>query len=270
MLKRIISLLFLQSLLLGCGADKTTQLTLSGSDSTSSAERLCQELLISAYGPMEPSSLLSELSGLSPHELNTQLNTDAERYAFWVNVYNAFIQLELRSDTTLYDNRDQFFSRRNKNIAGFQLSFNDIEHGILRRNKGTYTLGYINRIGTRDPVKLFMVDNLDWRIHFALNCGARSCPPVRLYESKGLSEQFDEATTSYLGREVVTGEAQPLSIPKLFLWFRGDFGGNKGITKILQKFGGIAEVESKKWSYKRYDWTLELSQQIEGDSEIKH
>ena len=40
--------------------------------------------------------------------------------------------------------------------------------------------------------------DLDPRIRFALNCGATSCPPIRVYASPNLNSQLDRATTSFL------------------------------------------------------------------------
>lgn len=33
-------------------------------------------------------------------------------------------------------------------------------------------------------IKKLAVSNLDYKIHFALNCGGKICPPIRFYESK--------------------------------------------------------------------------------------
>ena len=34
-----------------------------------------------------------------------------------------------------------------------------------------------------------ILKNFDARIHFALNCGANSCPPIRIYEHEKLDQQ---------------------------------------------------------------------------------
>ena len=258
---RKIALLLLPSLLIltSCGSDRTVELTPSNSESLSKAELLSQEILMSAYGQMNTSALSKELAELNPQDLRTQLNTDAERLAFWINVYNAFAQIELRSDTSLYTDRAAFFKSRNKIVAGYTMSFNDIEHGILRKNKGLYTLGYLNKINHTPVTKDFSVERLDWRIHFALNCDAASCPPVAFYRSDRLHAQLNMATFNYLKREI-DQSGSSLEVPKLFLWFRADFGGPKGITKILQKFGGLEASETKNWNYKDYDWTVDLNQ----------
>ena len=40
------------------------------------------------------------------------------------------------------------------------------------------------------------------RIHFALNCGARSCPPIRVYAAAKLETQLNTAARSFCSQEV--------------------------------------------------------------------
>ena len=62
-------------------------------------------------------------------------------------------------------------------IGGQTFSLNALEHGVLRGNvPGPYTWSAPFRSG--DP-RAGAVLPLDVRIHFALNCGATSCPAVR-------------------------------------------------------------------------------------------
>ena len=65
----------------------------------------------------------------------------------------------------------------------------------------------------------------DPRIHFALNFGARSCPPITIYSSSHLEKALNMATTSYCNSEVdIELENGVVSLPKLFLLYRNDFG----------------------------------------------
>ncbi|GMI39841.1 hypothetical protein TeGR_g12793 [Tetraparma gracilis] len=50
------------------------------------------------------------------------------------------------------------------------LSLDDVEHGLLRSEPGRFPPG-----DAREGLRV----QLDKRVHFALNCGASSCPPVR-------------------------------------------------------------------------------------------
>lgn len=258
MLKKIYPF-FLFILLAGCGKDRTVELTPSSREALSTIELLSIKLLNTAYSQADPEIILRELAELNPTQVAGQLNNDAEKMSFWINLYNAQVQIQLRADTTLYDDRSRFFSERSIIIAGIPLSLDDIEHGVLRRSKNKYSLGYLPSLFSNKTSKQWQVDHLDWRIHFALNCGANSCPSIGFYRSDRINEQLNIATYRYLKR-AVNVENEPIEIPRLFLWFRSDFGGTVGITKILQKFEGLEPSLIEDWEYAEYDWGLNLNQ----------
>ena len=52
------------------------------------------------------------------NEIIHQLSTDTQKIAFWVNIYNAFIQISLSENPDLYKNRSPFFSDERIKIAG--------------------------------------------------------------------------------------------------------------------------------------------------------
>ena len=78
------------------------------------------------------------------------------------------------------------------------MSLDDIEHGILRRSKIKWSEGYFNKLFPSKFEKENRVNKVDYRIHFALNCGARSCPPIAFYDPEKLDKQLDVATMIYL------------------------------------------------------------------------
>ena len=104
----------------------------------------------------------------------------------------------------------------------------EIEHGVLRMNKGHPNAGR-QEFEDADPRTQVALTSLDPRIHFALNCGARSCPPIRVYTEDRIEAQLDTASRSFLDQEVslikdpVTGK-WTLELSKLFLWYGEDFG----------------------------------------------
>jgi hypothetical protein len=64
----------------------------------------------------------------------------------------------------------------------------------------------------------------DPRIHFALNCGARSCPQIAIFSSTNIEKALNMATTSYCNSEVdILPEQSEVHLSKLFLWYRNDF-----------------------------------------------
>jgi hypothetical protein len=131
---------------------------------------------------------------------------------------------------------------------------------MLRRSQIKWAMGHVRRPFTSAFEQAFRVDSLDWRVHFALNCGAMSCPAIESYQAHSINEQLETATTLFLMFEVEYDSTQgQVQLPKLFKWYRGDFGGKKGIYKILQD-GEYIPAESKpKLVYKPYDWTLSVS-----------
>lgn len=69
---------------------------------------------------------------------------------------------------------------------------------------------------------------MDYRTHFALNCGAKSCPPIAFYKPEELNEQLDMAMKVYLQNETTYNQAKNIvELPAIMGWFRRDFGGKK-------------------------------------------
>jgi hypothetical protein len=198
------------------------------------------------------------LAGLRRTALHAGLPDDVARTAFWVNVYNAAVQDALARDPSLYDSRRRFFGRRVVTVAGHDLSPNDVEHGLLRGSRSGLGLGYLPRLRPDTFERAHRVTDPDPRLHFALNCGAASCPPVAAYDAAGLDEQLDLATASYLDSEADydpgTGVVRA---PRLMLWYVGDFGGPSGVRAFLRDHGVVPAGASPKLRFRGYDWSLD-------------
>ncbi|TAF51310.1 MAG: DUF547 domain-containing protein [Sphingobacteriia bacterium] len=203
-------------------------------------------------------SLLAQIAALTPGDLSVALTNDAQKLVFWINLYNGFTRIALLAQPEDYQKRNRFFSRRRWQVAGESLSLNDIEHGILRKNQYKFGLGYLPQLFPQRFNKAQALSQRDYRIHFALNCGARSCPPVLAYQPATVSQQLDLATKNYLAMEVYRDSSQQkVYVPKLLSWFKGDFGGKKGIEDLLQKNAAPFE-KGDRIRFKNYDWTLAL------------
>ncbi len=73
----------------------------------------------------------------------------------------------------------------------------------------------------------------DPRIHFALNCGARSSPQIAIYSSTNLEKTLNMATASYCNSEInVLPHNNEIILSKLFLWYKNDFGRTD--TEVLR------------------------------------
>lgn len=192
--------------------------------------------------------------------LTAELNQDNRRKAFWLNIYNAFTQVLLAQNKSLYKNRGQFFSGKRFKIAGYNLSLDEVEHGILRRSKIKWSLGHLHKLFPGSFEKRFRVNQLDYRIHFALNCGAKSCPPIAFYTDTAIDTQLDLATSVYLLKEVkYDADKNTVQLPAIMSWFRRDFGGKKKMISILRDLGIIPNQHAPRIRFASYSWELYLS-----------
>jgi hypothetical protein len=230
------------------------------SDAGDPVERSNSLLRAARTGDRETADTLWErLAGSDSTALATALADDDSRTAFWLNVYNAAVQDDLREDPTRYESRLRFFVADRVTVAGHGLSLNDIEHGILRRSKSLFGLGYLPRLLVSGFERTHRVAEFDPRIHFALNCGAASCPPIAAYSADSLDEELTLASRSYLGTEVEYAlDRGVVRVPQLFLWYYGDFGGRSGTLDLLRRYGDLPADASPKVRYRSYDWSLEL------------
>ncbi len=199
------------------------------------------------------------LARLPISELRRSLVSDAEKLAFWINVYNAGIQHALAHAPRQHRLRLKFFAKAGVRVAGRKLTFNAVEHGLLRRSSFAFTLGYLSNPFPSRFERTFRVERKDPRVHFALNCGAASCPPIAVYEPERIDAQLDLAARSYLEPTTVYNRAENgVTVSRLFLWFRGDFGGPDGVRELLERYGLIPAGSAPRLRYAPYDWTLAL------------
>ena len=102
--------------------------------------------------------------------------TKNERLAYWINAYNAFTiklildNMPVKSILDIHDGKAW-----------------DVEW--IKLGNKTYSLNYIENKIIRPVFK-------EPRIHFAVNCAAKSCPPLlnRAYSAKTLDEQLENQT----------------------------------------------------------------------------
>jgi hypothetical protein len=210
-------------------------------------------------------SLANLLADAGEEELFNSLQSDADRKAFWLNIYNGFTVYLLSANPALYEKRNAFFSKSRFTIAGNKMSLDDVEHGILRRNKIKWSKGYLGKWFPKKFNKKFRVDTLDARIHFALNCGAKSCPPIAFYEPERMEQQLQLARRVYMkSKTEVSENGKVVYVPKILSWFSGDFGGKKGIRNMLASLDLIEKGSRPSIKYLDYDWTLNI-----GGNELK-
>lgn len=219
---------------------------------------LDQELLNAArQGAKQPEALV-ELGNIRVEELATALHEEHQRRAFWINVYNACSILLLRNepvDLRRSAERMAHYSRRYFRIAGEQVSLNTIEHGLLREGRIWWSFGYLRKPFPSAFAKALRV-SLDPRIHFALNCGALSCPPIAHYDGARLNDQLELATAGFVEQSTRYDQAtNTMEVSALFNWYRADFGGGAGTLQLLKRYGMIHATASPRICFAPYDWS---------------
>lgn len=212
--------------------------------------------------PAALDAYLADLAATTPAEHRTW--TRNQRYAFWINAYNAYtIQLV----------RDEGPVKSIKKLGGFlsspwekkfipmpafdpekknkKLMLDEIEHDILR------------------PVYK------DARVHAAINCASTSCPPLRAeaFQAAKLDQQLDDQVKIWLGdptRNQVIPKDGKIRVSEIFKWFDEDFErgrqgkdservilwiadhvGDKQIARQLRQ-----GAKSLKLKYLDYDWSI--------------
>jgi uncharacterized membrane protein YdjX (TVP38/TMEM64 family) len=204
---------------------------------------------------------LRELAGTDPITLAE--SPRPVRLAFWINAYNACMlkrvvdhypiqkkrsflgglanALARRPDNSVWQ-IDDVFQGEHCEIAGSPRSQDHIEHEIIR------PMG--------DP-----------RIHFAVNCAAKSCPPLApaAYQPATLDEQLDRATKNLVDDPrhflLVTEGSPKVRLSRVLDWYGEDFGGERGVLTFLSKYLADEEREillddAIEVEYFSYDWSL--------------
>ncbi|NJM06052.1 DUF547 domain-containing protein [Candidatus Gracilibacteria bacterium] len=198
----------------------------------------------------------------------TTLNSRWERLAFWCNVYNALVidaviayGVQRSVSERLFGL--SFFRTAAYTIGGLRFSLDDIEHGILRANRGSPFLPG-PQFASADPRLNHVVEPPDLRIHFALNCASRSCPPIAFFAAERVDAQLDLAARSFVAADTVVDAEQGLvRISQIYSWYRADFDGPAGVVRFLQRY--LPNDERRRWLnsrqsvglfYTPYNWDL--------------
>ena len=207
-----------------------------------------QDFLLAIKSDEPYQAFIDTLARLDLDTLESELNTREEKLCFWINTYNTLVQVKVKSDTSKFDNRDRFFKTKDLIVGAEKMSLDFIEHDIIRSKSLSEFLAR------------FQLDTLDYRIHFALNCGAAACPPIAFYHADKIDEELELAEEVFIKNTSTFDENSGiLETSKILDWYSEDFGGRDGIIKLMRKHDIIKDQEVKMLKFTPYDWTLDLN-----------
>ena len=216
------------------------------------------------------------------------------RLSFLINAYNlsvGFAMCAFGAPRTRAHRRT-FFDDVRLCVGGDAYSLSELEHGLLRGNRrAPYCL--FKPFAASDPRVRFATvripddgdsssnggggsreDAFDARIHFALNCGATSCPPISSYTAANVDDELEAAAEAFVeGSTMVDVAHRTVRTSAIFRWYAGDFGRTDAdvlgrISRWLPRRGRArAELEGMlsdgrgavRLAYAPYDWTTNAS-----------
>jgi Protein of unknown function, DUF547 len=164
-----------------------------------------------------------------------------EKKAFYINAYNAYMIKFIITKYPVSSPKDAKFS--GKDIWNFRMvqvgpqkySLKQVEDNILRR------MG-------------------DARIHFAINCGAKSCPKLlnEAYTVDKLNSQLTKATKLFIQNTSHNSiKPKKVVVSKIFEWYAEDFNKNGNtVISFLNKYGNVTVLDAAKIEYREYNWKL--------------
>jgi len=206
------------------------------------------------------------------HQVDLDVLSDNEKKTFFLNIYNALVihgNIERGVPNSL-SSRVSFYRRVSYRIGPHAYSLDDIEHGILRGNrKHSSFLFQKKQFGKKDARRCFALTSCDPRLHFALNCGAKSCPPIRIYSADNLDYGLNAAAFNFCNDDSnfkVDVPNRQIVISQIFKWYKSDFGKHKKdviqwISRYLLPYTKaelfeVLESDRYQISYAKYDWQL--------------
>ncbi|KAE8038816.1 hypothetical protein FH972_011288 [Carpinus fangiana] len=178
--------------------------------------------------------LLTKLRALMSNLQTVDLRflTNQQKLAFWINMYNACIMhgfLQYGVPAT----PDKLLALMNKatlNIGGNIINAQAIEHFILRKPASSSRKEVYRKDEKDDKEavvrKLYGLESMDPNVIFALSCGTRSSPAVRIYTGDGVAVELEKAKLDYLQASIVVSGTKRIAFPELLLQNMLDFAAD--------------------------------------------
>ncbi len=195
---------------------------------------------VSATGKVNYSGFKSSASKLDSYiaQLEATKVSDLsknEQLAFWINAYNAHTIKKVISNYPLKSIKDldggKPWDAKWINLNGKTLSLNNIENDIIRPT-------------FNEP-----------RIHFAVNCAAKSCPPLlnKAWTASNLESNFTKTAKAFINSSENNVTADKAQLSNIFNWYAGDFGD---IITFINKYSNVKVNAGSPIEYLDYNWAL--------------
>lgn len=201
--------------------------------------------------PADLDAYLGALAAIAPEEFNRW--TRDQRLATLLNLYNAQT-LRLIADhhpvasiKSIGLLSGSAWKMKVVRFGSRTMSLDDLEHGLLRKEY-------------QEP-----------RVHFALVCGARGCPPLRgePYVAERLDHQLNDQGRLFLAdttRNRLDPGTRTLWLSPIFDWFKSDFTTEGGtlpgfVARFLPESARdqLATLKDPRIRFTEYDWGLNES-----------
>ena len=168
--------------------------------------------------------------------------TPDARKAFWIDAYNAWaIQTLLDNPGKKITDVPGAFDRIRHRIGGEDLTLDDVENRLRALR--------------------------DARIHFAIVCASRSCPPLatRAYRADGLSEALDAQARAFINdpaKNAIDRTTGRIALSMIFRWNRKEFERDGGtLLEYVARY--VSDPETARWiaaagkepDFLPYDWS---------------
>lgn len=183
---------------------------------------------------------LSNLGDADPSKMSAD-----ERKAFYINAYNAVAiatVLDKYPTKSILD-IDGAFKKVTHRVGGEMLTLDAIENKLREAN--------------------------DARIHFAIVCASKSCPPLapKAYTPAGLQAELDRQGRAFVGdasKNQIDRAKSRIVLSKIFFWNRKEFERDGGGSLLKEVARFVSDPATAAWlvsqtkepEFLEYDWTL--------------
>lgn len=192
------------------------------------------------------------------------LPTREARLAYWINAYNTFMLQAAVDNYQLFKDEsvlaeiggERIFTKRLFEASGVTMSLDMLEQGILRRDSAR-----LEGVSAADKAALDALSAevygdgaREVRIHFAVNCAARGCPPLAdaPYLEATLEAQLEAQAEAFLN-DAARGAGPAGTSELVTSYYAQDFIDAAGSVDAYVKGYNVSADTSRSLTY---DWAL--------------